>query len=398
MSDVVRAALSGILSGETLPQAQMNSVLGAIMEGRAPPELAAGFLCALATRGETVEELAGAAAAMRSKVTQVRTPPGATVVDTCGTGGDGAGTFNISPTTAFVVAACGVTVAKHGNRAVSSKAGSADVLEALGVDVTASVPQVERSLEKVGLGFLFAQRLHPAMKHAAPIRRALGVRTLFNLVGPLTTPAFARRQVMGVFDSERVADLARVLGRLGSVRAWVVHGEDGLDEITLTGRTHVAEWRGGQVRTFDIVPEDAGLVRCSPSQLTGGDAQANARILRRVLDGEERGPGRDIVLRNAAAALVVAERAEDLIQGARMAAASGDEGRAADILAGVRRISRQCASWPTSLPASVTRSGACGGGLWTSTPPPNRGIFRPPCGSSPRSSAHLPAKGPFARI
>ena len=341
MSDIARSALSTVMGGGALSEAAMAAVLAAIMDGGVPPELSAGLLCALATRGETVDELTGAASAMRAKVTRVRTPPGATVVDTCGTGGDGAGTFNISTATAFVVAACGVTVAKHGNRAVSSKAGSADVLEALGVDVGASVATVERCLAEIGLGFLFAQRLHPAMKHAAPIRRALGVRTLFNLVGPLTNPAFARRQVMGVFDPARVADLARVLGRLGADWAWVVHGEDGLDELTLTGPTRVAEWRAGEVRTFEVTPEDAGLARCAPADLAGGDAEANAGILRRVLCGEQQGPCRDIVLLNAAAVLVVAERVEDLVEGARMAAASVDDGRAATTLDGLRRITRE---------------------------------------------------------
>ena len=339
MSAAVQGALRQVLAGESLSEGAMADVVSAVMDGDVASELTAGLLCALATRGETVEELTGAAQAMRAKVTRVATPAGATVVDTCGTGGDGAGTFNISTAAAFVVAGCGVTVAKHGNRAVSSKAGSADVLEALGVDVGMKVADVERCLVNIGLGFLFARALHPAMKHAAPVRRALGVRTLFNLVGPLTNPAFAPRQVMGVFDGGRVESLARVLGRLGAERAWVVHGSDGLDEITLTGPTSVAQWADGVVTTFEVTPEQAGLQRCEPAALAGGDARANAQTLRAVLEGRERGPRRDIVLLNAAAALVVADRAEDLRDGVATAGKALDDGAAAQVLAGLVQAS-----------------------------------------------------------
>jgi len=339
MSELVQGALRQVLAGDSLSEESMAAVLGAVMEGGVATELTAGLLCALAMRGETVEELAGAARAMRSKVTRVATPDGAVVVDTCGTGGDGAGTFNISTTTAFVVAACGATVAKHGNRAVSSKAGSADVLEALQIDVAMEVPGVERCIREVGIGFLFAQRLHPAMKHAAPVRRALGVRTLFNLVGPLTNPAFATRQVMGVFDGGRVEALAEVLGRLGAERAWVVHGDDGLDEITLTGPTRVAEWHDGAVRTFEVTPEDAGLTRCTLEDLGGGDAAANAGILKDILSGDDGGPRTDIVLLNAAAVLVVAELAPDLRTGVDAAREAIGSGRALKALAGLVELS-----------------------------------------------------------
>ncbi len=328
-----------VLAGGSLSAPDMAGVVGAVMDGGVAPELTAGLLCALGARGETVEELAGAARAMRDKVARVRTPAGKVVVDTCGTGGDGAGTFNISTAAAFVVAACGATVAKHGNRAVSSKAGSADVLEALGVDVSMPVDQVERCLDEIGLGFLFARQLHPAMKHAAPVRKALGVRTLFNLVGPLTNPAFAPRQVMGVFDGARVESLARVLGRLGAERAWVVHGSDGLDELTLTGPTRVAELHDGQVRLFEVTPEDAGLSRCSPQALAGGDAQDNARILSDILSGADVGPRRAVVVLNAAAALVVADLAPDLAAGAERARAAIDRGAAAAVLCGLVQAS-----------------------------------------------------------
>jgi anthranilate phosphoribosyltransferase len=322
---MIREALSAVLAGEVLGESTMAAAMDEIMGGEVPPEVTAGLLCALAARGETVDELAGAARTMRARVTRIQLPEGP-AVDTCGTGGDGSGTFNISTTAAFIVAACGVSVAKHGNRAVSSKSGSADVLEALGVDITAAPERVEACLADARIGFLFAQKLHPAMRHAAPVRRALGVRTLFNLVGPLTNPAFAPRQVMGVFDGARVADLAAVLGRLGSERAWVVHGEDGLDELTLTGATRVAELRDGSVRTFEVRPEDAGLARCAPGDLRGGDAATNAEILRSVLSGNA-GPALDIALLNAGAALLVVDRAEDLRGGvelARQAVESGD--------------------------------------------------------------------------
>jgi len=295
------------------------------MEGQASQAQTAAFLMALRVRTEQVEEIAGAAQAMRAKATRVRAPAGA--VDTCGTGGDGLGTVNVSTATALVVAGCGVPVAKHGNRAVSSKSGSSDVLDALGVNVAAPVAAVEQAMRVAGVGFLLATVYHPAMRHVGPVRADLGLRTVFNLLGPLANPAGVRRQVIGVFADRWLEPLARVLHELESEHAWIVHGADGMDELTTTGATHVAELKGGQVRTFTVTPEDAGLSRTTPAELVGGDAAANAASIRDLLDGK-RGPYRDIVVLNAAAALIVAQRADSLEEGAAQAARSIDTGAA----------------------------------------------------------------------
>jgi len=280
-------------------------------------------------RGETVEELTGGAMAMRERMVRVKAP--ADAIDTCGTGGDASGTYNVSTAAALVVAACGVPVAKHGNRALSSRAGSADVLAALGVDTDAEVAHVEQAIAEAGIGFMMAPRHHGAMRHVAGARIELGTRTIFNLLGPLANPASARRQLMGVFARDWVEPLAHVLGRLGSERAWVVHGADGLDEISTTGPSQVAELRDGKVRCFEVTPEQAGLPTARLKDLRGADAETNAQAIRALLTGAT-GPFRDIVLLNAAAALIVAGRADDLRAGVAQAADAIDCGAADAVL------------------------------------------------------------------
>jgi anthranilate phosphoribosyltransferase len=296
------------------------------MEGRATPGLLAALLAVLVMKGERPAEIVGFAKAMRAHAVPLAAPAG-DVFDTCGTGGDRSGTFNISSAAAIVVAASGVKVAKHGNRSVSSQCGSADVFERLGVRLSAAPEVVERTLADVNIAFFFAPTFHPAMKHAGPTRRELGIRTAFNLLGPLTNPARATRQIVGVPRSELTELLARSLLRLGSERAWVVHGADGIDEISTTGYTKVSECRAGAVNTFYLHPADVGLRKASPSELKGGDAAVNAAIIERVLAGE-RGAPRDVVLFNAGAALFVAGRVPSIVEGIRRAAESIDSGAA----------------------------------------------------------------------
>jgi anthranilate phosphoribosyltransferase len=326
---VIQQSLPRLLDAQPLSRAEMAAVMSEIADGAATPAQVGAFLAALRLKGETVDEIAGAAEVMRARAERVHVAA-KVFVDTCGTGGDGRNTFNISTTAAFVVAGAGVTVAKHGNRAVSSRSGSADVLAALGVDVDASIASVERCIAEVGIGFLFAPRLHPAFKAVAGIRRELGVRTIFNLLGPLANPAGARHQVMGVYEPRWVPILGGVLAALGAVHAFVVHG-DGLDEISVTGMTHVAEVKDGAVERFCILPEDLGLPRHAETEIAGGDATRNAAILRDVLSGQ-RGAPRDAVLANAAAALVCAGVADDLKAGVRRAAEAIDQGAAAEKL------------------------------------------------------------------
>ncbi len=326
---LMKEVLGRLAAGHSMSEAQAEEVFDVIMSGDATPAQIGGLLMALRVRGETVEEITGAARVMRAKALQVDAPPGA--IDTCGTGGDGSGTYNISTAAAFVVAACGVPVAKHGNRALSSKSGSADVLGALGVKVDADMVLVRECLWAINLGFLMAPRHHNAMRHVGPARVELGTRTIFNLLGPLANPAGTRLQVMGVFTDRWAQPLAEVLGRLGAERAWVVHGSDGLDELTTTGPSLVAEWRDGKVTTFEVTPEAAGLPRDRPEDLKGGDAAVNATALTALLDGAP-GAYRDIVLLNAAAALVVAGKAADLKAGVRAAADAVDSRRAQAVL------------------------------------------------------------------
>jgi anthranilate phosphoribosyltransferase len=316
-------------TGAPLSTEEAAAAFDIMMSGDASPAQMGGFLMALRVRGETVDEIAGGAMALRRRAHTVAAPEGA--IDTCGTGGDAAGTFNISTAAAIVTAACGVAVAKHGNRAVSSKSGSADVLSALGINIDAGHEVAQRSLMELGITFLMAPRHHAAMRHVAPVRVELGTRTIFNLLGPLANPAEAKHQLMGVFDRRWIEPLAQVLGRLGSKRVWVVHGRDGLDEITTTAETDVAEFYQGKVRTFVLKPEDVGLPRVPLSALKGGDADTNAAALRSVLAGKP-GPYRDITLLNAAAALVVAERAETLADAMKRVADAVDSGRAAQLL------------------------------------------------------------------
>jgi anthranilate phosphoribosyltransferase len=318
------------------------AAMEAIMDGRAQPSQIAGLLVGLAMKGERPDEIVGLARTMRARATKLSRSFDP-VFDTCGTGGDGANTFNVSTVAALVLAACGVRVAKHGNRSASSRCGSADLLEALGVNVSAQPPSVERCLEQAGIAFFFAPVFHPSMKHAAATRKELGIRTAFNLLGPLTNPAGATRQLVGVPRPELTELVARSLAQLGAERAWVVHGADGLDEISTTGYTKVSECRGGSVNTFYLHPADVGLAKSSAESLKGGDAADNAAIARDVLAGKP-GGARDVVLLNAGASLLIAGRTPTIREGIAMAAAAIDEGRAAAILQKLIACSQEVAA------------------------------------------------------
>ncbi len=318
--------LSEVIEGRDLTQGQMAEAFGLIMSGQATPAQVAGFIVALRMKGETIEEVAGGAETMRKHAVFVDTC-GLQVVDTCGTGGDGADTFNISTTSAFVVAGAGVPVAKHGNRAVSSKCGSADVLAALGVNLDVTTDVVEECIQEAGIGFLYAIKLHPAMKHAIGPRRELGVRTIFNMLGPLTNPAGASGQLIGVFAPQLTETFANVLGRLGTKRAFIAHGQDGMDEITTTTTTRVSELRDGEVRTYELDPLNFIDDYAEPEDLVGGDPDRNAVITRAILAGEK-GPRRDIVCLNAAAAIVAGGKADSLEEGYALATESIDCGAA----------------------------------------------------------------------
>jgi anthranilate phosphoribosyltransferase len=316
---------------EDLTTDEAAAAMLAIMRGEAAPAQIAGLLIGLAMKGERPAELVGLARTMRREAVQIA-PPAGQVFDTCGTGGDRSGSFNISTAAAVVISAAGVRVAKHGNRSVSSLCGSADVLEAMGVNVTAAPPTVARCLNDVGVAFFFAPTFHPAMRHAAAARRDLGVRTAFNLLGPLTNPANPSRQIVGVPRPELTELMARALMMLGVERAWVVHGADGLDELSTSGYTKVSECRDGTVQTFYVHPADYGLAKNRVQDLKGGDAQQNAARIREVLDGAS-GPARNVVLLNAGAGLFVAGRADSVKAGVAMAAEAIDSGRARAVLA-----------------------------------------------------------------
>jgi anthranilate phosphoribosyltransferase len=318
-----------VANGEPLTENEAADAFDAIMEGGIPEVQLAGFLVAMKARGETVDEIAGAVRAMRSRMRTVIAPPGA--IDVVGTGGDAKGTYNISTATAFVLAGGGVPVAKHGNRAVSSKSGAADVLESLGVNLAATPEDAARALSEASVAFLFAPSYHPAMRHAAPVRQGLKLRTIFNLLGPLSNPAGVKRQVVGVFAPQWVVPLAEVLQRLGADHVWVVHGADGLDELSTTGETQVAELKDGRIREFAVTPADAEVDPTTLPNLLAGTPPESAEAMRRLLAGEC-GPFRDIVLLNAAAAFVVAGKARSLGEGAALAAASLDQGKAAAAL------------------------------------------------------------------
>ena len=321
--------LRRLAAGDQLSAVESAEAFGAMMAGAVSETRMASFLTALAVRGPTIGEITGAARAMREAMTMVDAPAGA--IDVCGTGGDGAGTLNVSTATAFVVVACGVPVAKHGNRAMSSRTGAADVLEYLGVPIINDPAAAKKSLIKPGFAFLFAPAYHPAMKHVAPVRKELGFRTMFNLLGPLCNPAGVRRQLMGIFAEEWLEPVAHVLAELGAEKAWVVHGADGLDEMSTTGITRIAVLEQGRVSMHEVTPEDAGLKRSSLSALKGGTAEENGRAIRELLAGAKN-PFRDIVLLNAGAALVVADKAHTIAEGVALGAEALDRGRAALVL------------------------------------------------------------------
>jgi len=320
-----KALLNVAAAGKPLTAEQAEAAFDIMMSGNATPSQMGGFLMALRVRGETVEEITGAVRAMRAKMTRIEAPAGA--IDTCGTGGDAAGTWNISTGAAVVVAACGVPVAKHGNRGLSSKSGAADVLGVLGVNIDADMALVKQALWDANICFMMAPRHHSAMRHVGPTRVELGTRTIFNLMGPLSNPAGAKRQLTGVFSRAWIGPMAEVLGKLGAERAWVVHGSDGIDELTTTGPSYVAEWKDGKVTTFEVTPEEAGLPRASAADLKGGDPATNALAVNALLDGHP-GAYRDIVLYNSAAALLVAGKAATLRAGVEMAAEAIASGKA----------------------------------------------------------------------
>lgn len=341
---MIRQAISKVVERHDLSEGEMIEVMNQIMSGECTPAQIGAFITALRMKGETVAEITGAARVMRERATPIRVGRNVldidrddinldqeTILDVVGTGGDGTNTFNISTTVAFIVSACGVKVAKHGNRSVSSACGSADVLEKLGVNLDVTPELVEQCIHEIGIGFLFAPALHGAMKHAIGPRREIGIRTIFNILGPLTNPANADCQVMGVYRDELVEKLAGVLHRLGCKRGFVVHGRDGMDEITITAETVAAEVTTEGVRLFTITPEELGIERCSMDALRGGDALANAAIVRTVLSGEP-GPRRDVVLLNAAYGLLAAGQCETVQQGMERAAAAIDSGRALEQL------------------------------------------------------------------
>ncbi|MYC12533.1 MAG: anthranilate phosphoribosyltransferase [Gemmatimonadetes bacterium] len=335
----IQEAIAKVIEGADLSRGEMTDVMNQIMSGEATDAQIGAFLIALRVKGECVDEIAGAASVMREKATPIATKHDV-IVDTCGTGGDHSGTFNISTTAAFVAAGAGLCVAKHGNRAATSQSGSADVLSALGVNIEASPETVSRCLDDVGIGFLFAISLHGAMKYAIGPRREIGARTIFNALGPLSNPAGATRQVVGVYSAALTETLAGVLATLGAERAFVVHGSDGLDEMTLTGPTRVSELKQGSVLTYDVSPGDFGLIQAPADALKGGDADYNAEITRSILNGEE-GPRRDIVLLNAAAAIVAGDKARDLMEGVQAAAEVIDSGKALEKLEGLVAASQE---------------------------------------------------------
>jgi anthranilate phosphoribosyltransferase len=327
--DDLKSIIAKVATGATLSRDEAASAFDRMMSGEATPSQRGGLLMALRVRGETIDEITGAVSAMRAKMLKVKAP--ADAIDVVGTGGDGSGSVNVSTCAAIIVAGAGVPVAKHGNRALSSRSGAADVLAALGVKIDLSPEQVSRCVTEAGIGFMFAPAHHPAMKNVNPTRVELATRTIFNLLGPLSNPAGVRRQMVGVFSRQWVQPLAQVLKNLGSESVWVVHGSDGLDEITLTGPTFVAALENGAIRSFEVSPEDVGLKRVPGEALKGGDGTANALALRNVLAGKP-GPYRDVALLNAAAALVVASRAKDLKGGMALGIQSIDSGAAAERL------------------------------------------------------------------
>ena len=342
----IKEAIQRIVERQDLSENEMYEVISSVMSGGVSEVLISSFLTGMRMKGETVDEITGAVRVMREKATfidtGVDTEKGGVIVDTCGTGGDGSGTFNVSTTSAFVVAGCGLTVAKHGNRAVSSSCGSADVLEAAGINLNLSPVQVSECIRHCNIGFLFAPALHGAMKYAIGPRREIGIRTIFNILGPLTNPAGANIQVLGVFSKGLVVPLAEVLGKLGSRRALVVHGEGNLDELTVTGITSVAEFNNGGVTSYQITPEQFGFPRSAIEDLRGGsDSASSAEMMKNILRGEP-GPRRDMVLLNAGAALMAAGAADDISSGVELAAECIDSGKAIRTLESLVDFSASC--------------------------------------------------------
>jgi anthranilate phosphoribosyltransferase len=336
--DRLQPFIARLATGEKLDEETAAAAFDVIMSGEATPSQTGALLMALRLRGETVDEITGAARIMREKALRIDAPDGS--VDCCGTGGDQSGSYNISTAVSFVLAGAGVPVAKHGNRAQSSKTGAADVLTSLGVNIDADMDLVRKALWQANVCFLFAQRHHGAMRHVGPTRVEMGTRTIFNLLGPLSNPAGAKRQLMGVFAPEWVETQARVLGNLGAERAWVVHGSDGMDEITTTGPTTVASLQNGTIELFEISPEDVGLPIADPAELKGGDGETNAAALRAVL-ADTNSAYRDIVLMNAGAAFVIASKANTLADGVALARETIASGAAADALAKLVAITNE---------------------------------------------------------
>ncbi|MGC8736728.1 MAG: anthranilate phosphoribosyltransferase [Dissulfurimicrobium sp.] len=332
--DVVKQAIAELSQRKDLSESVMAALMQDVMEGNVTDAQIGAILMGLRIKGETVQEITGAARIMRAKALKVQVvlAPGEHLVDTCGTGGDASRSFNVSTTAAFVAAGAGVKVAKHGNRSVSSRSGSADCLEAMGVNLNLPPKKIAEIIREIGIGFLFAPYLHPAMRHVAGPRKELGIRTIFNILGPLTNPAGADVQLMGVFDQGLLTILAEVLGKLGAFRAWVVHGHGGLDELSLLGRSKVAQWWQNKVETFEISPQELGLKLCTMDEILGGTAQENAKISIAILSGEETGPKRDMVVLNAGAAILLAGKAGDLKEGLQIARESIDSGRALAVL------------------------------------------------------------------
>jgi len=333
---VIKAAINMLVNNINLSETEMADCMNEIMEGKVTDSQIGAFLTALRIKGETVEEITGAAKIMREKAIAIKAPKG--VLDTCGTGGDMSHTFNISTTTAIVVSACGVPVAKHGNRSVSSQSGSADLLEALGIKIDLLPEKVEKCLFETDFGFLFAPLFHPAMKYAIGPRREMGIRTVFNILGPLTNPAGAKRQLIGVFADSLTETLAMVLGNLGAIDAIVIHGKDGLDEVSISDATKVSRFKNNEVKNFFIAPEDFGIERKEIDSIRGGSKEENASITLSILKGE-RGPKRDIVLMNSAAALIVSAKTEDLRKAFDIAAEAIDSGKALKKLEEIKRVS-----------------------------------------------------------
>lgn len=334
----LRPFINMVADGNVLSSEQAEKAFDIIMSGGATTAQIAGFLMALRTRGETVDEITAAVKTMRAKMLAIPAPHGA--MDIVGTGGDGSGTYNISTAAAIVTAACGVPIAKHGNRALSSQSGASDVLGALGINIDCTMDLVKRALVEAGICFLMAPRHHSAIKHVMPARIELGVRTIFNILGPLSNPANVKRQMTGAFSKDWIVPMAQTLGNMGSEMAWVVHGSDGLDEITTTGTTFVAQLKDGKVTEFEISPTDAGIPLAEPDDLKGGSPEHNAKALSALLEGEQ-GPYRDVVVLNAAASLLVAGRVDDLKSGAKMAAEAIDSKKALDTLENLINITNE---------------------------------------------------------